>query len=166
MQGLRQGQRRRRGQVVRIALHNRMRDGLRPQARRQALEQLLRHKGNRGAAIGDVVLEFRREAHGIGRHHDCTCAQDGVIGNDILRTILRKQEDAVAMRDLAPLLQVAGHGIDFALALAIADYAIVEHDRGLIRITCRRDGKIVVERGGGRVQVPGRAFRPETVKGA
>jgi hypothetical protein len=75
------------------------------------------------------MAQLPGEVHRVHRHHDGVGAQDGVVGDDELGTVLQVQQHALAARHAAALLQPARQRVDLALELAVVQAAAVVVDR-------------------------------------
>jgi hypothetical protein len=107
---------------------------------------VLRHDGQPGAGVLDVVAQLGGHVHRVHRHHHGVGAQDAVVGQHELRAVLHVEQHAVALLH-ALALQPAGDALGLVLELGVADLGVVEHQEGLGRVAPRRDLDVVEQVG-------------------
>lgn len=71
-------------------------------------QQLLRCDQYPGAAIGHDVRQLCSRAHGVDGNDHGFGAQNRVVRDDKLRTVVQEQRDSIAAFYAAPVLQEAG----------------------------------------------------------
>ena len=123
--------------------------------------QVLRREDGGGAGVAHVMAQFFGQVHRIDRHHHRVGAQDGVIGQHELRTVLHVEQHAVALAHAAFLLQVAGNLLDLELEIAVAERRVVEDREGLVRVAGGRHFQVVEQIRLRHGQVPRQARGPE-----
>ena len=145
--------------------------GLQPagQGRRHAgqhlRQQLLRHQGDAGAAVLDVILHLGRGAHGIDRHHGGAGTQHRIVGRHELRAVLADQQHPIAALHPQALAQKAGQRIDPGLKLRIGEHRAAIDDGGLVRVALGRHVQVMGQRHLRHTNFVRQALGPEAVMG-
>ncbi len=99
-----------------------------------------------GVRIHDVVLELLGPVHRVDRHHHRVGAQDGEMRDHQLRAVLHVQQHPVALahaQRMQPRRQALGH----AQQLGVAEDAVEEDQRRLVRVAAGADRQVVPQRG-------------------
>jgi hypothetical protein len=92
----------------------------------------------------DVMAQLLGAVHRVHRHDHRVGAQDGVVGDDELGTVLRIEEHALAALNAEALLQKAGQRVDLALELGVGQPAAVVVDRGALGMPRRAAREVAV----------------------